>query len=233
MSVKLLSKENEQLIFHTEEIADLLAPYADHKIAVISIAGTFRTGKSFLANWLIRYFQQGRSVNWLEDDAFLDKELDGFTFERQREPVTDGIEVWGEVFETEHSHLGKVAVLIMDTQGIFSMGCDLAESVAVFAVSLFLSSVQIYNIRGNLTRSDLEHLQLFASYGSMLNQANEGTNCCPFQRLIFAIRDWDLDDELGLEAGTKFLQSVMDEMAASEEGEDVLNSIRTSFRFCI
>ena len=31
------------------------------------------------------------------------------------------------------------------------MGADLSESISIFAISLMLSSVQIYNIRGNLT----------------------------------------------------------------------------------
>ena len=78
-----------------------------------------------------------------------------------------------------------------------------------------------------LTRSDLEHLRLFASYGKLLQDQNENT--CPFQRLIFTIRDWDLDDELGLEAGTKFLQGVMEEMNDTEEGEDLMKSIRLEF----
>ena len=107
------------------------------------------------------------------------------------------------------------------------MGADLSESISIFAISLMLSSVQIYNIRGNLTRSDLEHLRLFASYGKLLQEQNENT--CPFQRLIFTIRDWDLDDELGLEAGSRFLQSVLDEMGDTEEGADLMQSIRTSF----
>ena len=107
------------------------------------------------------------------------------------------------------------------------MGADLSESISIFAISLMLSSVQIYNIRGNLTRSDLEHLRLFASYGKLLQEQNENT--CPFQRLIFTIRDWDLDDELGLEAGAHFLQGVMDEMGDTEEGSDLMASIQTSF----
>jgi len=131
------------------------------------------------------------------------------------------------VFEFDHEIHGKVAMIVLDTQGIFSMGADLSESISIFAISLMLSSVQIYNIRGNLTRSDLEHLRLFASYGKLLQDQNENT--CPFQRLIFTIRDWDLDDELGLEAGTKFLQGVMEEMNDTEEGEDLMKSIRTSF----
>ena len=38
-----------------------------------------------------------------------------------------------------------------------------------------------------------------------------------------------MDDDLGLDAGTTFLQSVMDEMDDSDEGKDLLESIRLSF----
>ena len=62
---------------------------------------------------------------------------------RTRDPVTDGIDVWDEVFEFEHSVHGPVVCIVMDTQGIFSMNADFSESVAVFAISLLLSSVQV------------------------------------------------------------------------------------------
>ena len=75
----------------------------------------------------------------------------------------------------------------------------------------------------------MEHLRLFASYGQMMIDQNAEAACIPFQRLVFAIRDWELDDDLGLEAGTKFLQSVMEEMEDTEEGVELLNSLRTSF----
>jgi len=227
--IKLVSKQEDAFVFDVEALREKLAIYADHKVAVISIAGAFRTGKSFLANWIIRYFELDRDENWLDSEDKLESQLEGFEFARQREPVTDGIDVWGTVFELEHAHHGNIAVVILDTQGIFSLGSDFSESVAIFAVSLFLSSIQIYNIRGNLTRSDLEHLRLFASYGQMMIDQNAEAACIPFQRLVFAIRDWELDDDLGLEAGTKFLQSVMEEMEDTEEGVELLNSLRTSF----
>jgi len=44
-----------------------------------------------------------------------------------------------------------------------------------------------------MTRSDLDHLRLFASFGKMIIEQNPSANCVPFQQLIFAIRDWDLD----------------------------------------
>ena len=42
--------------------------------------------------------------------------MEGFEFARQREPVTDGIDVWGQVFELEHAHHGNIAVVILGTR---------------------------------------------------------------------------------------------------------------------
>ena len=68
----------------------------------------------------------------------------------------------------------------MDTQGIFSAEDDFSESVSIFAISLMLSSVQIYNLRGGLDRLHLDQLRLFAMFGKILRFANPGSNC-PFQ----------------------------------------------------
>ena len=46
----------------------------------------------------------------------MESQLEGFEFARQREPVTDGIDVWGTVFELEHAHHGNIAVVILGTR---------------------------------------------------------------------------------------------------------------------
>ena len=109
MSINFLSKENDQLIFHLDELEQLLAGYKDYKIAIVSIAGAFRTGKSFLINWLIKHIKE--NDEWLNNQP-----LEGFEFARQREPLTDGIDVWGEVFEFENDIHGPVALIVLDTQ---------------------------------------------------------------------------------------------------------------------
>ena len=81
-----------------------------------------------------------------------------------------------------------------------------------------------------MTRSDLDHLRLFASFGKMIIDQNPSANCCPFQHLTFAIRDWDLDDDLGLAAGSSLLQSVMEDCKESEEGAELVQSIKQSFQ---
>ena len=47
---------------------------------------------------------------------------------------------------------------------------------------------------------------------------------------MFAIRDWDLDDELGVEAGAKLLVEIMYDCASTEEGLDLITSLKTSFQ---
>ena len=51
----------------------------------------------------------------------MESQLEGFEFARQREPVTDGIDVWGTVFELEHAHHGNIAVVILGTREIYFM----------------------------------------------------------------------------------------------------------------
>ena len=62
MVLKFLSKNEEtgKYEFHIAELRELLEPYREKHVSVISISGAFRTGKSFLQNWIIRYLKQER-----------------------------------------------------------------------------------------------------------------------------------------------------------------------------
>ncbi|CBY11617.1 unnamed protein product [Oikopleura dioica] len=227
------NEEEGKIEFHLDALSELLEPHKEKLISVISISGAFRTGKSFLQNWVLKYLECGSAESFsefLQNEENAEETVSGFKSIRTREPVTDGIDIFSEIFEFEHSVHGAVVVVVLDTQGIFSMNSDYSESVAIFAISLLLSSMQLYNIRGNMTRNDLEHLRLFASFGKMIMEMNPTAELTPFQHLAFVIRDWDLDDELGLEAGTNILLQTMQDCSDSEEGAELVQSIKTSFK---
>ncbi|ELU03304.1 hypothetical protein CAPTEDRAFT_41770, partial [Capitella teleta] len=80
-----------------------------------------------------------------------------------------------------------VAVLLMDTQGVFDSQSTVTECAVIFALSTLISSVQVFNLSGNIQENDLQHLQLFTDYG---RQAMKDNGAKPFQHLLFLVRDW-------------------------------------------
>ncbi|KAH7940075.1 hypothetical protein HPB52_020959 [Rhipicephalus sanguineus] len=140
----------------------LLAPNVkDKPVAVVSIFGAFRMGKSFLMNFLLRYLRSHDKSNWMGDE---DTALTGFSWSTGPERNTIGIHVWDEVFLVPTSTGEELAVLVIDTQGAFDGKSSADETANLFALSILTSSVQIYNIFHNIQEDHLQHLQLVAEY---------------------------------------------------------------------
>ena len=55
----------------------------------------------------------------------------------------------------------------MDTQGTFDSNSTVFENVFIFALTLLVSSITIYNIMHNLQEDNLQHLSFFAEYGAL------------------------------------------------------------------
>nr|XP_037272020.1 atlastin-1-like isoform X1 [Rhipicephalus microplus] len=173
----------------------------DKPVAVVSVAGAFRTGKSFLLGFFLRYLQHSDRSSWLEDR---DAPLRGFDWRAGCERHTTGILVWNEVFLVKTSQGHEIAVLLMDTQGMHDDHSTIKESATIFALSTMMSSVLVYNLSQNILESDLHYLQLFADYGRLAQQQSPGK---PFQKLLFLVRDWYhlSDAEYGNDGGRKIL----------------------------
>ncbi|KAL3217268.1 hypothetical protein MRX96_051034 [Rhipicephalus microplus] len=104
----------------------------------------------------------------------------------------------------------EVAVLFMDTQGLFDSKSTLPESTTIFALSVMMSSVQIYNILQDVREDHLQVLEFVAQYGQLAQKEATGK---PFQRLVFLVRDSN-DGTYGADAGrsliTERLQAATD-----------------------
>ncbi|KAH9382767.1 hypothetical protein HPB48_023326 [Haemaphysalis longicornis] len=137
-------------------------------LVVISVAGAFRTGKSFLLNFLIRYLRNQGRDDWMGD---ADSPLEGFSWRGGCERHTAGILVWSEVFLVTRPHGDQVAVLLMDTQGTFDCQTSFKDVTTIFALGALTSSILVYNISGNIREDDLQHLQYFIEYGRMAQVA--------------------------------------------------------------
>ncbi|KAK8758208.1 hypothetical protein V5799_004168 [Amblyomma americanum] len=65
----------------------------DKPVVVVSVAGAYRQGKSFLLSFLLRYLRNNCRSDWLDDPRI---KLDGFEWSPGSKPHTTGILVWNE-----------------------------------------------------------------------------------------------------------------------------------------
>merc|ERR1712127_949383 len=105
------------------------------KISVISVVGAFRTGKSFLLSWFLRYLHHIQTNSKKDEETSdeppsLVKETDteeawytkfskldadsGFHWRGGSERNTTGIWMWSQPF-----FFDQTAVILVDTQGMF------------------------------------------------------------------------------------------------------------------
>ena len=156
----------------------------DMKVAVIAVVGAFRSGKSFLLNFFLRYLRNGcvddisqdwmmaegevlREGNMNEGDWSLvesEKRESSFAWRGGEERQTTGIWMWSQPFirPTKSSNGEKMAILLMDTQGMFDNETTMTLTAQIFGLSTLVSSFQVIaalNIDSSLSFFFISDLQ--------------------------------------------------------------------------
>ena len=164
-------------------------------IAIVSVVGAFRTGKSFILDFFLRYLKSGEqgldeaedepSQAWLNEfilsgnqNADLNKGQDamdasrkrrinegGFGWRSGKDRCTTGIWMWNQVFPRTLPNGEVVSVLLVDTQGMFDSTLGQMLTASIFGLSTLISSYQVYNVDKRIQEDNLQHLALFAEYG--------------------------------------------------------------------
>jgi len=197
----------------------------DKPICIISVAGAFRKGKSFLLNFMLRYLKSGGKEDWLTSQG---EELAGFHWRGGMERDTTGILMWEEIFLVETPDGREVAVALVDTQGSFDKNSTVRDCATIFALSLMTSSVLVYNLFNNIQEDDLQHLHYFTEYGRL---ALEGEDGHPFQKLQYLVRDWQFPYEYpyGAAGGAEVLQK---QIKVEEKQHPELQALRKGLVSC-
>lgn len=227
MQIVTVSKEDHSFGLDIEALSKvLLAPEVrDKHVVVVSVAGAFRKGKSFLLDFMLRYMHRKGDANWLGKE---DEPLTGFSWRGGSEPETTGIQLWSEVFLVQKTDGTELAVVLMDTQGAFDAQSTVKDCATIFALSTMTSSVQIYNLSQNIQEDDLQQLQLFTEYGRL---AMDEIFLKPFQSLMFLIRDWSFPYEYGygFKGGSDFLDK---RLQVKEAQHEELQTVREHIHSC-
>ena len=183
-----IGKEDDPyaFVFNTNAIQDILERIHNSdlmEVAIVSVVGAFRTGKSFLLSWFIKYLQfvhaQQQLVDKPEGSSTANplkrwyEELDsignnGFDWRAGSDRNTTGIWIWSEPYQISKNKV----VLLIDTQGMFDHETTMALTTNIFGFSTLLSSYQIYNVDKRIQEDHLQQLALFSEYARLMSKVS-------------------------------------------------------------
>ena len=186
------------------------------EVAVLSIAGEMRKGKSFVLNFFLQYLKYRARhdrasivTNITELEQMIEihshpwlrnvNKSDGFNFKSGNERDTVGVKMWSEPFVVTKANGKPFAVLIIDSQGLYDPATTPNDNVRIFTMVSLLSSSLMLNTPQNINLNQLSELKYFMDYASI--QSRVGKDAKNFQRLTFLIRDYSLGDGFGWESG--------------------------------
>jgi hypothetical protein len=146
----------------------------DSQICVTSVAGMYRTGKSYLLNRLMgrqHGFDIGPTVN----------------------PCTKGIWLWGLPLAANNKQ-----IIVIDTEGLGSFDRDQTIDMIIFSLSVLMSSTFIYNSLGAIDEQAIEDLSLVCKLTQHIHVKSQQNSTSPeqyaqyFPKFIWALRDFSL-----------------------------------------
>lgn len=172
----LLRTDNGGNLMIEEDIARQISTL-DKPLVVVAIAGTYRTGKSYLMNRLA-----GKSS--------------GFALGSAIEAQTKGIWIWVKPHPIDSSKY----LLLMDTEGMGdAFKGNSTHDTWIFCLATLLSSVLVYNGMSAINDDMLKHLQFISEMSNHIRtkqnsrRNNDGDFDWYFPDFVIALRDFSLE----------------------------------------
>ncbi|XP_070501436.1 atlastin-like [Chironomus tepperi] len=232
------NKELEKIFGHPE--------IQDRKVVILSLIGAFRGGKSFFLDYCLRFlYAHFPSINnrskssqsyFRKDDNWMgspDEPLAGFSWRSGTKRETIGINIWSDVFLHTMDRTGeKIAILVMDTQGLFDNQSTPTDNSRIFALGTLISSIQVLNLKQQVQEDHLQYLQFANELAQFTLKKKMKMEGKPFQNMTFLIRDWENNEEFhyGFTGGHEYIKDVLIiKPDQSQELKAVRSSILDSF----
>ncbi|XP_070497769.1 atlastin-like [Chironomus tepperi] len=216
--------DTKEVIVNYEELDRIFShpEIQDRKVVILSVIGAFRGGKSFFLDYCLRFlyahfpsisnpwkqsFIFEKNPNWMGDS---NEPLTGFSWQAGSSRNTIGIVFWSDVFLHTIDISGeKIAIFVMDTQGLFDNESTFVDNSRIFSLGTLLSSIQVFNLINRIQEDQLQYLQYTMELSKF--SASEKDRKAPFQNFVFCIRDWQNEDDFehGLIGGREYLRDIL------------------------
>ncbi|XP_070497770.1 atlastin-like [Chironomus tepperi] len=238
----LTFSDTKEVIVNYEELDRIFShpEIQDRKVVILSVIGAFRSGKSFFLDYCLRFlyahfpsisnpwnqsFIFEKNPNWMGDS---NEPLTGFSWQAGSNRDTIGVVFWSDVFLHTIDISGeKIAIFVMDTQGLFDTDSTILDNSRIFSLGTLLSSIQVLNFNHHIQEDQLQYLQNAIE----LTKYNADIKGKPFQKLLFLIRDWNHGDDykFGFQGGRKYQKKLLELKPKNDDQHSVRQSIIDNF----
>lgn len=157
-AIPLVIFNEEKKLFEINEEGRAYLQQLKNPIGVVTVAGMYRTGKSYLLNRMLL------------------NRCDGFGVGPTINPCTKGVWMWSKPLEGLTPEGDPIDVIIMDTEGLGALDEDSNHDVRIFSLAILLSSYFIYNSVGSIDENALQNLNLVVNLTKHIQIKSAGLN---------------------------------------------------------
>ena len=190
-----IDDETEQFEVSAEAMAFLASLPRERQVKVISVAGPYRTGKSFVLN---RYLGQ----------------MKGFEIGSTVESCTKGIWMWNKALYDEGDD--ESLTILVDTEGLHSSERSTDVDLKIFALTVLMSSSFIFNQMGPINEQSLSDLHLIVNLVKYLGHAAasdpssvSGGSPITGPDFFWCLRDFYLDISENFESPNAYMEDCL------------------------
>ena len=179
-AIPLISFDTLNKQFFLNENAENILSTLEGPIGVISVAGMYRTGKSYLMNRMLlnrgNGFSVGPSIN----------------------PCTKGLWIWSKPLSGYSPEGNPLNVLIIDTEGIGATDEDQNHDSKIFTLGLLLSSYFVYNSLNSIDENAIQNLSFIVNISKNIQLSTKNEVLDPkdysvyLPSFLWVIRDFSL-----------------------------------------
>lgn len=212
--------------FQVGEEAAALLESLDETVAVVAVAGKYRTGKSYLLNRII-----------------LNEKSKGFGVGPTINPCTKGLQIWSEPLDAATADGKPIKVLVIDSEGMGSVSEDTNHDTRIFLLALLLSSHFVYNSVGTIDENAIQQLslivnlskQLYIRETQSLGQIDPEEIAQYFPSFLWVVRDFALKIESkdgAIKKSKEYLEDALEARKGNSESVEQKNRVRNMIRTC-
>lgn len=179
-AIPLITFSTTEKKFYINEDAETILKKVEGPIGVISVAGMYRTGKSYLLNRMLL----NRSA--------------GFSVGPSINPCTKGLWIWSKPISGHSPDGTPLNVLIIDTEGIGATGEDQNYDSKIFTLGLLLSSYFVFNSVNSIDENAIQNLSFIVNISKNIQLSSQKEEVDPkdysayLPSFLWIIRDFAL-----------------------------------------